>query len=489
MAQLSKQRRTELLELLQNLGAGQAESNRDMVGLYLYPVPEHLRALEPDVVLIVGDRGAGKSQLKDVLLDPALRAALIGRAPRSRIPSGNATWREAWPLGHRGPDPRSWRVFADGASREDMVSAWLAYLVRSLGELIPASREMSALINVSVLELPSLVSAFEAHHVSYIGALDKLDAELESKNSWVFVAYDELDTVVLDDWKALGKIVRGLVSMWAAYARRWRRIRPKIFLRTDFYRHNHEIAGADVVKLSANRVDLSWSDKNLYGMLIKRVINRDTRLFEHFKSSASVEPKANGPLGLVPLLAKADDARGFVARLAGEFMGQTAKKGFTFKWLLDHLRDGTGRLSPRVLLWLVEEAAKAETSDTRSKGAQLIHHVSIRRALDRVSTAFVVQASSSEFAWIGGLRKRLEFERNVPWNRKQLDSLLRRDFSESWAGDSESSVRPPGDTVDEVRDNLVALGILRERGDSSFDVPDLYLHGLGLARKGGVARD
>jgi hypothetical protein len=488
MAPFANQRRAELLELLQDLGSGQAESNRDKIGPYLYAVPEHLRALEPDVVLIVGDRGAGKSQLKDVLVDPTLRTALIGRAPRSKIPSGNADWKEAWPLGRGGPDPRSWKMFSESATREDMVDAWLAYLVRTLADRLSSSEEIHAIADASALDVRSLVDLFGAHHGRYIGALDKLDAELEAQDGWVFVAYDELDTVVIEDWKSLGQVVRGLVSMWAAYARRWRRIRPKIFLRTDFYRHNQEIAGADVVKLSANRVELTWSDKNLYGMLIKRVINRDSRLYEHFQKVISVEPVFDAALGIMPVLVKADDARRFVARLAAEYMGETPKKGLTFKWLLDHLRDGTERTSPRVLVRLVEEAARGELKEARAKGVQLIHHVSIRRALDRVSTAFVEQAMSTELKWIDGLRKRLQVEWQVPWSRKQLDGLLKTNFSASWGSES-GNLRPPGETVDEVRENLVALGILRARGDGSFDVPDLYLHGLGLIRKGGVARD
>ena len=49
-------------------------------------------------------------------------------------------------------------------------------------------------------------------------------------------------------------------------------------------------------------------------------------------------------------------------------------------------------------------------------------------------------------------------------------------------------IRPPGRDVAEVLENLVQLGILTRRGDGSYNVPDLYLHGLGLKRKGGVAR-
>jgi hypothetical protein len=492
MPALTNQRRKELLELLHNLGAGQEEKDPDKVGAYLYPVPEHLRALEPDVVLIVGDRGAGKSQLKDVLVSPPLREALIRRAPRIRIPSGEARWLEGWPLGSRGPDSRSWRAFAGAATQDEMVDAWLAFLIRCLAESLPASEAKQTLASTDPLDVRSLVTGFAANHRLHIGALDQLDAELEASDRWMFVAYDELDTVVSEDWKALGQVVRGLVSMWAAYARRWRRIRPKVFLRTDFYRHNREIAGADVIKLSANRVDLTWSDKNLYGVLVKRILNRDTSLFEHFRSAIATEPKMDPALGRMPVLSTAQDARPFVTRLAGEYMGKNNKKGETFKWLLDHLRDGTERLSPRVLLWLVEEAARGETDDMRARGSQLIAHVAIRRALDRVSDAFVAQAATNELKWMSGLRRCLALERQVPWNRKQLDGLLRNGFGISWGSDEggagTANVRPPGETVDEVRDNLVELGILRERGDKTFDVPDLYLHGLGLIRKGGVAQ-
>jgi hypothetical protein len=40
----------------------------------------------------------------------------------------------------------------------------------------------------------------------------------------------------------------------------------------------------------------------------------------------------------------------------------------------------------------------------------------------------------------------------------------------------------------EFIDYLVELGIFRERSEERIDVPDLYLSGLGLIRKGGVKR-
>ena len=491
MPDLTKLSRGELVERL-SLNAGQAEvgSPRD-----IFPVAEHARVLESDVVLIVGDRGAGKTQLVRALQDETVRAALIRRSPGVRAPPGKTEWRTGWNLGKSGPDASSWRAFAHGAGsdRDVVVAAWLAYLLRSLGDLLdePSRLALADLLAVPGVDVASCVDAYRPRALAVTIALDALDDRLVLENRWIFVAYDELDTLVLDDWNALGVLVRGLVSLWAAYARRWQRIRPKIFLRSDFYRHHREIAGADVSKLAANRVELQWSDKNLYGALIKHILNKrdahgEQPLFEHF---ARVVPTQDDPvLGHVPKLSDAGETKPFVHRLVSEFMGADSKKGLAFTWILDHLRDGNGRALPRTLIWLIEFAAEIERAQPRARGGHLLHHVSVRNALDHVSKSYVDHAQTHEFPWLAGLGKRLQLDRVVPWDRRQLVKLITPRFQQSW-GASAEEIRPPGQDPEEVIESLVQLGVLRVRQDLSFDVPDLYLEGLGLARKGGVAKE
>jgi hypothetical protein len=493
MPNLTKLSRAALVDCL-SLNAGQAEVGdpRD-----IFPVAEHARALEPEVVLIVGDRGAGKTQLVRAFDDEGVRAALIRRSPRFRAPTGRAEWRTGWNLGKSGPDASSWRAFARGAGteRDAVVAAWLAYLVRLLGDqLDDASRlALADVFTVPGVDVASCVDAYRPRALAATIALDALDEKLLREGRWIFVAYDELDTLVLDDWHALGVIVRGLVSLWASYARRWQRIRPKIFLRSDFYRHHREIAGADVSKLAANRVELQWSDKNLYGALIKHILNkRDGRgeelLNEHFARVVPTED--DGVLGHLPTLSAADDAKPFVHRLVSEFMGADSKKGRTFDWILDHLRDGNKRALPRTLIWLIEFAAEIERDNPRAKGGHLLHHVSVRNALDRVSERYVATAQTHEFRWLAGLGARLRRDRVVPWDRRELIKLIAYKFDESW-GEMGADIRPPGQDPEEVIESLVELGVLRivgTRQDTVFDVPDLCLHGLGLARHGGVAR-
>ncbi len=146
-------------------------------------------------------------------------------------------------------------------------------------------------------------------------------------------------------------------------------------------------------------------------------------------------------LGEIPVLGKATDAKPFIDRLVPEYMGANSGKGLSFRWILDHLRDGNGRAVPRSLVWLVEFAAELELGQPRASRSHLLHHVSIRNALDRVSTECVTQARTHELVWLDGLARRLQRDREVPWRRREIMRLLSANFDEPW---SASGARPPG---------------------------------------------
>lgn len=487
MASLTNEERTDLLRALR-FRAGQAENTP---AEETFPVPEHVRALEPEVALVVGDRGAGKTQLKRALVDERVRAALLRHAPGVRGPTGVAEWMEGWPLGTEGPDGAGWRSATDGAHSEAAKSLWFALLIRSArSHLTDAEREsVRPVLDAAGADAPAILTGYRSVETRVTVALDSLDRRLGGEDRWLFVAYDELDVLAPDSWETMGFAVRGLVSFWAAYARRWRRLRPKIFLRSDFYKHHSDVAGADVAKLGANSVELLWSDRSLYGALIKHILNRrdehqSLSLREHF-GKAVKKSREDAVLGMIPILSKAEDAKPFVERLVAQYMGASRSKGFAFRWILDHLRDGNGRALPRSLMWLVEYAALEEVERPRATGAHLLHHTSVRNALDKVSKKHVEQAQSHEFRWLGGLRQRLGVSREVPWSRRELIKLLRHNFEGAWSSEGH---RPPGNDAEELLQGLVELGVVRARPNDLYDVPDLYLYGLDLRRRGGVAR-
>jgi hypothetical protein len=493
MMGLSSERRDQLLRDLQNLGSGQAEAApAETRGRYLLPVPEHVRALEPEVILVVGDRGSGKSELFHAATDPELLSALARLVPGARLGAvtrEHATWYPAFPLERYGPDARGWASLALVAAgdREEVQALWFAYLVRTLrDELSPEWQEkLACLLSAPGGDGERCRMEFEAAHPSPLLALDALDERLERENRYVFVAYDELDTLVVADWDALGTLVRELVSFWAQHSRRWRRIRAKLFVRSDLYRRV-DMVGADFVKLAANRAELVWSDKNLYAMLAKRIVNRSEALAEYCRSK--LETTDDPVLGNIPVFRSANDARPLVERLVGPYMGANARKGLSFHWLLDHIRDGNGRAMPRALVRLVELAAGEELRVPQASGMQLLHPVSLRKALDEVSRQHV-QGLTDLFPW-QGLKERLERAPTVPWERREVTELLRAGWDGYWG---ERGIRPPASTPRELVDYLIEIGVFRLRRGGAvekdrIDVPDLFLAGFGLKRKGGVRR-
>jgi hypothetical protein len=491
MASLRKEEREELLQSLRS-DAGQAEGGGERTGDNFYPVAEHLRALEPGVVLVVGDRGAGKSQLVAVATNADLREAALRRS-NLRFAGANAEWRKGFPMAY-GPDPRGWEGFVRMHSEGIKTAAqeiWFTYLLRTLEGMLPGEHvtRLGSLIEAHGAELEERYQDFLRLGSAPLVVLDDLDKRLLREDKWVFVAYDELDTLYYSDWKAMGALIRGLVGFWANHHRRWSRIRPKLFLRTDFYRHHgSDVAGADMAKLAATRVELTWNDKNLYAALVKHIANINEGWYEYCRSgiASRVRFDDDAILKHIPVLSKKEDARPLVERLVGQYMGAGPRKGWAFLWILDHLRDGNGKISPRSLILLFENAAIMELGTERASGAQVLSHISLRNALDKVSEAHVTKAND-EFPWLPIVKQRLRPRREVPWeSRRILEETLGADWND-WIG-KEPEQRPPADSPQELVDVLLELGIVRDRGHDNYDVPDLYLWGLGLRRKGGVAR-
>lgn len=474
-------------------GHGRAEGeSRERFPRTFYPVAEHARAFDPEVVLIIGPRGSGKTALFRAVIELDLLPAIARHAPDVRLPPLDAhrtTWISGYPIGAGFPDARGLRNFVGKRSStpESTLELWLTYLARILStRLDKASQEtLRPLLSLQGGDVMTNYDKFRSLGDAVVLALDRLDEALRRADARVFIGYDELDTLGAPDWETMSAGIRGLVAFWASYARRWKRIRAKIFIRTDLFRRHATAGGADLAKLAANRAELEWSDKNLYSMLIKRVANASDELRQYCEG-ARLRFEDDDELGAVPLVLRAEHARPLVDRMVGPYMGANLKKGLVFRWLLDHIRDGKGNALPRPLVRLVEEAAQRELNfGAAARPPRLLTPVSFRVALDVVSQEHVTQATD-EWPWLTGVRSRLAGDQ-VPWDRRQLlERRLAVNWDKSWSGSVET--RPPVDDPAQFVDYLLEIGVFRERSDGRIDVPDLFLAGLGLKRKGGVRR-
>ena len=487
---------SDLLYDLSQMGSyGRAESEDEQrFPKTFHPVAEHARAFDPNVVLVVGPRGAGKSELFRAVVKLSLLPAIQRCLPEVRLPSstaeGDVQWRAGYPSGTEFPDPRGLATFlgAEPLDRERAVNLWFAYLVRILKtELAEEDKQtLAPLMQPLGGDVDAVCRAFSQLGNQPLLAMDRLDGVLLSRGRYVFIGYDELDTLGASDLTAMGPAIRGLVAFWARYSRRWERIRAKVFLRTDLFQRYATEGGSDLAKLAANRVELVWSDRNLYAMLLKRIANTSDRLLKYVEDIRwNVRFHSSPDLGQVPDFPESVDIRPIVERLVGTYMGATFKKGLTYRWLINHIRDGLGQALPRPLVRLVEVASETQHNSSRfPEWPRLIEPTSLRRALDKVSLE-QVQHSLDEWPWLDGLKKRLGGV-TVPWPRNQLERRLEKGWEEPWGKDRET--RPPVETPPELVDYLTEVGILRARSGGRLDAADLYLAGLGLKRKGGVRK-
>ena len=488
---LEKKHCIDLRGRLVDLGYGQADSEgEDSFARRLYPVREHLRALDPGVVLVVGPRGSGKTQMFKAFFSSNrdLADAVAGWMPGTSSVSAGAhssLWRAAYPAGTEFPDTPA--LARSVRSDEAAKKLWHVMLVRRLADEFDAGQRdaLQPMLRPDAVAVDELLRAYDAPESSPIAALDAMEKRLQEDESRVYVGYDELDTLGGFDWALMSRMVRGLVAFWSDYSRRWQRIRAKIFLRSDLFRRHAGMGTADFAKLAANRAELEWSDAALLAMLVKRIANTSAGLAAYCRG-ARIRFTEHDVLGLVPDVQEPRDAYALLERMSGEFMGAGKKKGFVRNWVLAHLRDGNDRVSPRALVRLIEQAATKGAVNRDLRPPRLIHPAALRQALDDVSDGHVTQGISSEWPWLEGVKERLAANRLVPWARRDVVNLFETDWGKAWGRRGDTGIRPPLEDPSGFLDYLIDIGVFRRRSENRIDVPDLYLSGLGLRRKGGV---
>lgn len=475
-----------------DLGYGQAEAETpELFAHRLYPVAEHLRSLDPNVVLVVGPRGSGKSALFQVFFSKNrdLANAITRWMPMTPIleaQSDSSEWRAAFPAGTDFPDTQALANWA--RSDEAAKKIWHIMLVRCLADLLDARYEkaLKSMLQPSAVAVGELLNAYDVPETSPTAALDALEKRLQQEDSRVYVGYDELDTLGGFDWGLMARMVRGLVAFWSDYSRRWRRIRAKVFLRSDLFRRHAGMGTADFAKLAANRAELAWSDAALLAMLVKRIANTSDRLAAYCRG-ARIRFEDHVALGLIPEIKEPRDAYPLLERLSGEFMGAGKKKGYVRNWVLAHLRDGNDRVSPRALVRLIEQAAGKEAVNRTLRPPRLIHPTALRQALDDVSDSHVTQGISSEWPWLEGVKERLTGS-TCALDAEGDCRLVRCRLDDNVGAREGPDVRPPVEQPADFVGYLIDLGVFRQRSGDQIDVPDLYLSGLNLRRKGGVRR-
>ncbi|MCC6555741.1 MAG: hypothetical protein IT372_22495, partial [Polyangiaceae bacterium] len=241
------------------------------------PLPEHRRVLSDQIVLVLGERGVGKSALFHFLQTPA-GASLLGRDEKDRAV------RRLWVVGfsETGMDhapPAAIEELARGQEPvEDTIRRfWLGHLIGRIAD----SRDAAA------PEPPPFVAAWRekpsepAHWLPaledparYIPWLDQLERSLASQGRTLVITYDHLDKIGVRSREIRRRVLPPLLALWLSQSNRYRHVRAKIFLRRDLF--DESVANtADVSKLLARAETLRWSVSALYRLLIRHLAIHD----------------------------------------------------------------------------------------------------------------------------------------------------------------------------------------------------------------------
>ena len=106
----------------------------------------------------------------------------------------------------------------------------------------------------------------------------------------------------------------------------------------------------------------------------------------------------------------------------------------------------------------------------------------LQGAVAKVSVDRVQELTQEEYHWLENLIHRLNHQTMLMEMDEFLDYLKPEHWSEEQRG------LLPGKSGTEILEALLDLGIIMKTTDNRINFPEIYLHGFGLKRKGGIKR-
>jgi hypothetical protein len=475
-----------LAQMVPRSVSAEDERPEDRLRLF-FPAPAFLQALDPSILLVLGERGTGKTELFEVLrhggLAAVLNASRPGEGTGASDPGAEALTIGEDDWGHQAEVSKHFRTAPPDAG----VAFWLGLLARRVATLdvaadCPPPAAFDAVLNGR--EVAVWATAATQQLGALYSWLEDVEKALEARGRTLFVCYDQLDRTTLH-YAELFAPLRALLQFWFEQRRRWRRLRPKIFLRPDLF-DAETLAFPDGSKFfRASYRELVWSRQDLYRMWVKRLIN-GPKSHDVLPWVRNVSPEMHlvplPSLGCYPVAPSEALLRPLVHSLVGRYLGANARKGESYNWVPNHVQDAHQRMAPRSFLALWQSAA------TQAAGRLFVDDPPMRpedlhQGLSEASGARIQELAEDD-PWMEGLRAAFDGVR-VPAERAELEQRL---AVAAWPRGDRPPPFVPATQASLLLDHLVRRGVVAIRSDGRVSVPDLYLFGLGMKRKGGVRR-
>ena len=441
----------------------------------------HLKAMSLDVALVTGMRGAGKTFWWSALREPGVRH-LIGAADRRSALNESTELCAGFGVEPAPDDYPGINVLSLLMKAAEPKTVWRTVLARHLASDGHPLRRKT--------EWRDRVAWVEADPEAVDRLFYERDAALDRENGHFLVLFDALDRCAAD-WKDMYRAIRGLLQV-ALDMRPYRRLRVKIFLRSDQMDEARIADFPDASKVLSSRVDLDWPRRELYGLLWHVLGNGAHGAFFREFLGGDWKPADLGDEGAFQMpreLADEDRQREIFSGIAGLWMGTNQRRGFTYPWIPTHLGDTEGRASPRSFLAALREAAR-DTDERYRDHDHALHYDSIKRGVQQAS-GIRVREIREDYPWVDRALEPLR-GLNVPCPFSDIEPRWRDvNVIDRLAREAENDeVKLPPPHLDRgaagLREDLEALRIFQRMFDGRVQIPDVFRVGYGLGRKGGV---
>jgi hypothetical protein len=473
-------------EITSGAAASESELNSEEdLRINFYPRIDYRFIFERNKFLILGEKGSGKTALYAVLSQ-----AKYARELAKFCGVNNHEWRRTiWikGLGKEGERYPSRANFTalHGMNENQLRNYWLILLCREIDSIVfefePKIQLEPAVAEASFLELRLLAQDYSLSEKleDYLAQVNK---HLASASKYITIIYDYLDSLLTEEGNLRGDLVAALLGLWYEYQNRFSNLRTKIFLRKDIYEREIRTGLTDKVKLNNFRQEIEWNLPQLLNMIWKRILERDPDNGRNFVipvldgSSLQEEPI----LGIIPNFSQEQHTK-LLELLFGSRMGGS-NKAIPYKWIEQHIADTFRHIQPRSILNLFALGAESELKDP-SVATTIIRPQNFESVVRGVSEARV-RDLWEEYPVLqpifDDLREHLpqfpvqdiDLQKALIDIKAKHDSLTKHD-------------------VKDLLQELINVGVLYEykfnrtaTGGTRYHIPDLYLFGLGLTRKG-----
>ena len=450
----------------------------------VYLPRSHLKAMDPNCLLVTGMRGAGKTFWWSALQNGTVRLMLARQTVLGAF-SDKTEVRIGFGVGREPSDCPNKEVLRElmgkGVEPRLIWRAVVAWQVAPDSHCLRHHNSWSTRVEYVRGNPEPIDHLFEAR-----------DKELHDEEIFCLILFDALDRCA-DDWRGMYSAVRGLMQT-AADMRAYRRLRLKLFLRSDQVNRARSADFPDASKVLSSAVELSWPRHELYGLLWHSLANgRNGDVLRDFLGNGDWSQERIGGLCVhaVPrrLIFEETVQRDKFHDMSGPWMGREPKRGIPYSWITNRLSDTEGRVSPRAFLGALRRAA-SETADGHPQHRTALHHDCIKRGVHEASKVRVHELQD-DYPWVnrvlGPLRGMV-----VPCEAGEIAERWRSEgVLEGLAREAvEGEVKLPPRHIDKgaegILEDLESLRVLMRLRDGRVTIPDVFRVTYGLGRMGGV---